>query len=279
MAWTIHVAQLLIEIIVFLGLTLVGVFIVKRIPKIKSRFFDLEEYLPKDEIHTLHQVFYLALMSACFINVMYTLVYINTDTIYFAILDVTLSLYIAITIDKSTIKRKLLLLLLVPYGALYYLLFNGSLVGLIDLIHVPVFMCFIKYYYDRFMEYTESNGLGITIILMFTLIFVSFLFTSFIEGETPLDSIVMVSNAFTSNGYAVLGSTDAGKINSLILVWMGFIISGVGTATLTAAILKRSFNNKLKCYDDKFDELNNKLDKVDKSLGGLEKLIKENHDD
>ena len=279
MPQTISAEQLIIEIIVFLILTLVGTFIVKALPKINSRFFDVEEYFPMDEIHTLTQIFYLGVMSACFINVMYTLIYVNVDTVYFALLDVTLSLYIAVTIDKSTIARKLLILLLVPYGALYFLLFNSSLIGLIDLIHVPVFIYFMKFYYDRFMEYTESNGLGITIILLFSVIFASFIITSFVEKGNPLDSIVMVSNAFTSNGYVVLGSTDAGKINGLILVWMGFIISGVGTATLTSAILIRHFNNRLKDYDDKFDDLNDKFDEFGKSIEELERLIKTNYDD
>ncbi len=82
------------------------------------------------------------------------------------------------------------------------------------------------------------------------------------EGVDPLDSMVMVSNAFTSNGYAVLGSSGMGKLNSLILVWGGYIISGVGTATLTAAILIK--HNK-KCEE----ELNKRLDE-------LELLIKNN---
>ena len=68
----------------------------------------------------------------------------------------------------------------------------------------------------------------------------------------------MVSNAFTSNGYAVLGSSILGKVNSLFLVWSGYLISGVGTATLTVALLTRHYNKR-------FDE--------------LEKLIKENNKD
>ena len=83
----------------------------------------------------------------------------------------------------------------------------------------------------------------------------------------------MVSNAFTSNGYAVLGNTDVGKINALVLVWMGFILSGAGTATLAAAILMRHFKGKFKDYDDKFDDLNNKLDDVNSNLEKLEKLL------
>ena len=55
----------------------------------------------------------------------------------------------------------------------------------------------------------------------------------------------MVSNAFTSNGYAVLGNSIPGKINSLFLVWGGYIISGVATSTLTAAILIKHFNRRV----------------------------------
>ena len=66
----------------------------------------------------------------------------------------------------------------------------------------------------------------------------------FVEKVTPLNSIVMVSNAFTSNGYAILGNSGWGKINSLILVWAGFILSGVGTATLTVAIVMRHVNSE-----------------------------------
>ncbi len=272
------VSHLLIEIILFLILTLIGTFIVKKRPITNNKYFDVKEYLPEEEVHTLRQVAYLALMTACFINVMYTLIYVNTDTIYFAILDISLSLYIAITIDKSTTSHKLAVLVLVPFGALHYLLFGTPLIGLIDLIHAPVFIYFMKYYYDRFKEYTELHALGITIILMFTIIFVSFIITSVVEADTPLDAIVMVSNAFTSNGYSILGNSEVGKINSLVLVWMGFIISGAGTATLTVAVLKRQFKSKIKEYDDKFDELNNKFDEVNDNLEKLEKLIKKDNE-
>ena len=266
------VVQFLIEIALFLALTLIGSYIVKIKPNNRHISFNINKYFPEDEIHTLRQVFYLTIMSACFINAMYVLVFINHNLLYFTILDVTLSLYIASTIDKSTSTRKLLILLLVPYGSLSYILFNNTLIGLLAFIHVPVFLYFMIYYYKKFREYTESNGLGITIILLFTIITVSFILTSFLENSNPLDAIVIVSNAFTSNGYTVLGNTMAGKINSLVLVWSGFIISGVGTATLTAAILTKHFNHKLKDYDDKFEELNDRFD-------SLEKLIEKHFDD
>ena len=164
-------------------------------------------------------------------------------------------------------KNRILLILLIPYGSLTYFLFGKSLVGYLALIHVPVFIYFIKVYYDKFREYTESNGLGIAIILLFSIIFISFFITQLAEHVDPLNSLVMVSNAFTSNGYAVLGSSVIGKINSVFLVWGGYLLSGVGTATLAAAILKKH-------YDVKNEELYAKIDDLDKKIDNLEELIK-----
>ena len=276
------------EIVIFLLLVGIGLIIFKLKPKFNSAFFNPIEYLPEDEIHTLKQVSYLILMALCFINVMYSLIFITYDVMYLVALDVCLSLYIALTIDKSTWKGKLMVLLLVPYGALTFLMYRYSLIGLFDLIHVPVFIYYIRYYYNKFQDYTQSHGLGITIILLFSIIFVSFIITNFVENNNPLNAIVMVSNAFTSNGYAVLGDSVPGKLNSIVLVWSGFIISGVGTATLTAAILTRTYHNKFEEYDDKleelngkldkFEELNGKLDKFDEKFENLENLIKKNND-
>jgi hypothetical protein len=40
-------------------------------------------------------------------------------------------------------------------------------------------------------------------------------------------------------------------LNSIFLVWGGYILSGAGTATLTAAIMTKQFNKKF----DKLEEL------------------------
>ena len=37
----------------------------------------------------------------------------------------------------------------------------------------------------------------------------------------------------------------------------GFLLSGVGTATLTAAILIRHFSRRLNGFDEKFEDLEN----------------------
>ena len=162
------------------------------------------------------------------------------------------------SLKKNPVKNAILFFLLIPFGSIDLFITGGSLVTLFDLVHMFVFIYYIKVFYFKFMEYTENNGLEIAVILLFGIIFISFFTTIFAEGVAPLDAISMVSNAFTSNGYAILGKTSVGKFNSLFLVWGGYILSGVGTATLTAAILKKHFNKR-------FDE--------------LEELIKKNNDD
>ena len=245
--------DIIIEIVIFLALMIVGIYISK-LNLNNNRFLNPNEYLPDEEIHTLKQVLYLILIALCFINVLYSLTYMSNDLFYFALFDLILSLYIAVTIDKSSIWHKILILLLVPYGSLSYLLFAWNSGGILELIHIPIFLYLMKVYYSKFMDYTQSNGLGFAILLLFLIIFISFFITQITEGVNPLDSIVMVSNAFTSNGYAVLGSSIPGKLNSLFLVWGGYVISGVGTATLTATILIRQFNKRIKQLEELIDE-------------------------
>lgn len=250
--------QLIIEIIIFLVAVTIGIFVVNKLKNSDTKFLNPTEYLPTEEIHSIKQIYYLIMMGLCFVVALYALVFASGDLTYFVIFDIIFSLYIAITIEKDSAWKKVLILLLIPYGSLTYLMFNFTLISLLDLIHIPVFLYLIKYYYDKFKIYTESNSLGITIVLLFSIIFISFFITIFVEGVNPLDSLVMVSNAFTSNGYAVLGKSIPGKVNSLFLVWSGYLISGVGTATLTVALLTRHYNKR---FDD------------------LEKLIKENNKD
>ena len=263
----IQILKLILVLMVYLVLILVINFIYKNIDFKSYKILNHREYFPDEEIHSLRQLFYLIMMGLFFINILYLLMTIGTDVYYLALFDIALSLYVAVTLDKTSLKNKILAFLLIPLGSLTYVIFGNTLVGLLDFIHVPVYMYLIKIYFDKFREYTESNGLGIAILLLFTIVFLSFLFTQVAESVNPLDSLVMVSNAFTSNGYAVLGKTIPGKIDGVILVWSGYILSGVGTATLASAILIRHFNNKIEEYD-------NRLRKMDAKLDELKDLIK-----
>lgn len=186
----------------------------------------------------------MILMALCVVNIFYSLMGSGNDLYYFAIFDIVLSLYFAITLDMSSWKNRIIWLILVPYGSLVYPLFGISLVIFADFIHAFIFIYFAKINLDKFVEYTNSNALGITIILLFAVIFAGFFITQYSEGVNALDSIVIVSNQFTGNGYSVFGNTISGKLNSLLLIWGGYILSGVGAATLTAALLIRHFKKE-----------------------------------
>ena len=213
-----------------------------------SRFFKPEEYLPEEELSTIKQVLYLIMIVILVMNILYLLFGWRDDSFNLLIFDIIVSLYLAIHVDLSTFKGKLIMILLIPFGSIAQLVEPGSMITFLDIFHCFVFLYFISVYYKKFLEYTEENSLGITIILLFLIVFISFFVTIVVEGVTPLDAIEMVSNAFTSNGYSILGKSGIGKINAIFLVWSGFILSGVGTATLTVAIVMRH-------VDDKFDRL------------------------
>lgn len=255
--------EFVIAILIFGALFVAGKLIFKKLKDGKSRVLNPLEYFPEEEVQTLRQVFYLVMMLIFFVFILYIIVVPGNDFMGVAVVQLLVSLYIAFTLDYSSWKNRVLFFLLIPYESIALIVFNESIVLLpIYAIHVLVYAYLIKVYYGKFRHYTETNSLGITIILLFSIIFVSFIVTCFAENVDPLNSLVMVSNAFTSNGYAILGNTGIGKLTAIFLVWGGYTISGVGTATLTVAILSRH-------YKKRENELNKRLDE-------LESLIKNN---
>ena len=259
----IQIIYIILGIAFFFGLYLVSSYILKYLKRNRhKRLLNSTEYLPKEETQTLKQVFYLIIITLCFVDILYSLVFWSSDDFYrhFIFYDVLVSLICCLAIKKDTLTEKIIMIFLIPLSSLLHSTLDDPAILLVILlaVHFIGLAYVIKVYYGKFIHFTESNGLGISILLLFGLVFVSFIFTSFAEGKNLLDSLVMVSNAFTSNGYAVLGDTPIGKLNSLFLVWGGYILSGVGTATLTAALLSRHFNKR-------FEE--------------LEELIKNNNDE
>ena len=255
--------ELIVSILIFGVFFAAGKFIYKKLSESESRILNPREYFPEEEINTLKQVFYLIMMLILFVFILYIAVVNGEEVIGVGIVQLIVSLYIALTLDYSSWKNKILFFMLVPYETIAFIVFGETLlIWPIYLIHILVYAYFIKVYFDKFRKFTETNSLGITIILLFSIILISFIVTSLAEGVEPLNALVMVSNAFTSNGYAILGQSGIGKLTSLVLVWGGYVISGVGTATLTAAILLRH-NRKRE------EELNQRLDE-------LESLIKDN---
>ena len=241
---------LLVAFGIFVILVYAGKFIVNKVKSSSrfknSKFFNPLEYLPSEEVSTLKQVFYL-IMILVFIVIILYLIFGWDDGLYFiAVLDIIVSVYLTLDRGKDSFKEKLILFLLIPFGSIKILL-SGHTSLLFDLLHIFGYLYFIEVYYRKFVKFTENNGLGITIMLLFTIILVSFLFTIFAEDVSPMDSITMVSNAFTSNSFDPAGKTMVGKLDSLVLAWGGFILSGVGTATLAVSIVMKYVNRR---FDD-----------------------------
>ncbi len=222
-----------------------------------NRLLNMEEYLPLEELQTLKQVSYLILITIFVINIFYQFTFYGNDLTSFTLYDIVTCLFAITLIKIKDIRSYLLIFCLMPFDSLNYLLFNSTntFIIILSVLHLIALFYVVGYFYKRFKTYTKSNGLGYTILLLFNIIFISFLWTSFVENVNLLDSLLMVSNAFTSNGYAILGSTTAGKINAIFLVWAGYVISGAGTATLTVALMKRH-------YDKKFDELKELIEEM-----------------
>lgn len=254
----ISIFQILVAIGVFAALAYIAKYIVNKGRLMarfkKSRLSNPQEYFPSEEVFLLKQVFYLIVILVIIMICLYLTFDWNEGYYFVYLLDIIVSLYLALKMDKDSLKDKVLLFLLIPFGSITGLLFGDSIVTLLDLTHIIGYLYFIKVYFRKFVDYTENNELGIAIILLFAIILVSFLFTLIVENVSPMDSITMVSNAFTSNSFDASGKNIIGKLNSLVLAWSGFILSGVGTATLAVSIVNQH-------VDRKFDKVNDLLKK------------------
>lgn len=283
----LYLFVLVLLVLIYLGVIKAANIIYSYLRKHReNRLFNPSEYLPEEEIHTLRQVFFLIVIAMSFTIIIYTLIALSIHSFsnYFVFIDILLSLFVCLIIKKETVFEKIVFLSLIPYASTLFsyldvLMIDPTTKVLINPImyyitmifivfHLIGFLYVIKAYISKFNQYTESNGLGISILLLIGIVFFSFIFTPLTEGVDLLDALVMVSNAFTSNGYAVLGTSTLGKINSVILVWGGYILSGVGTATLATALISKHFHRK-------FEDMNEKMDQLQKSIDALNDDIKE----
>ena len=266
MDFFVYVILLLFELLISAGVFVVLCYAAKflfdrreYLSGLKSiSFLNIDSYFPDEQITELHQLFYLIMIFLFVFNIFYLLFSWAGDPFVFKILDVLISIYLVFMIKPISRKNKVILFLLVPFNSINLLIFGDHVFFLLNIFNTLPYFYFIKVYFDKFMKYTETNSLGITIILLFVIVFVSFIFTIFVEGVSPINSLVMVSNAFTSNGYTILGKSDIGKLDEIILVWSGFILSGVLVANLTVSIVMRH---------------------VDESFDRLEEMVKKNRKD
>lgn len=248
------IIQLLVAAGIFVFLVYIAKFIVnniKSIPGFKnSKFLNPLEYFPDEKLASLKQIFYLTLVFIFIVIELYLIFDWHDLSFPMLVLDIILSIYLAINMNMDSLNDKIILFLLIPFGSITGIIFGNSSLVWIDLFHILGYLYFIEVYYRKFEIFTKNMGLGISILLLFTIIWVSFLFTMLVEGVSPLESITMVSNAFTSNSYEASGNSVVGKLDSLVLAWGGFLLSSVGTATLAASVVK-------KYVDRQFDDMEN----------------------
>ena len=260
------VFQIIVSLLIFGIIFILGYALKDRIIHKVNFFLNPNDYLPDEQIKTLKQFYYLILILILFISIVNfffdnDIVMHNSPEFYVfnSVLDIIFSIYIGISIYDGSKKSKVLIVFLIPLASIAFLLFGESIIEYWDFIRIPALLYLMKVFYDKFKTFTTRHNLGKSIFLLFSVIFISFVITLFVENEDPLNALVMVSNAFTSNGYAITGESVVGKIISIFLVWSGYSISGAATATLSAAIVIRHFNRKLKSYDEKFENLENMI--------------------
>lgn len=234
---------------------------------------DVEIFLPQDEMHYLKQIFYLG-MSGLFLIGFLGLFLVPSTDFSILVIDFIIAIVAIVYIADKRPWRFILSLLLIPSGSVLSIM-DISLPFLMYIIHFIGIFITVAFFIKKFWSYTKNNNLGLTAILFIGILAVSFSVTLYSEHTTFLDSLVMVSNAFTSNGYSVLGKTSGGKFTSILLVWGGYLLSGVGTATLCAAIINNSFRKKLKKQENEVAFLKEKIVSADEKNDILLNEIKE----
>lgn len=245
--------QLLVAAVIFVLL----VYIVKfTLDKIKSssfiknsRFSNPLEYFPSEALFYLEQIFYVAMILIVVLIILYQIFNWTEGSGFIIALDIIISIYICIIRSWDSLSDKVLLFLLIPFSSITEIVF-GNAYSLFNLFHILGYLYFIQFYYREFLKHTQSKGLGLSLIVTFSILLISFLFTILAEGVSPMDSMTMVTNAFTSNSFDASGKIMAGKINSLVLAWGGFILSIIGTATLSVSIIMKYVSSEFEDIKD-----------------------------
>ena len=255
-----YLTQIIAAIGIFIILCFFGEQIKKYLFKHYKKLMDPKEFLPKEEIFSLKQVHYLILILfiyLCIINFFFNRFFEVSNELFLinSLIDIIVSTYIVVAFYDCSTRSRITSIFLMPLASISALVFGSTLLGYWDFIRIPTLLYMVVVLYHRFLEYTDENGLEKLILILVSIIFTCLVLTILLENQNPINSLAMTSNAFTSNGYAVLGDTPGGILTSTFLVWSGYIISGVGTATLAATIVHRNSKKKFEKLEAKIDNL------------------------
>ena len=270
MELTSYLSQIIISLIIFIILCLLGNQVKKIIEKHYGIHLNPNDFLPIEEIKSLMQLYYLLiilLIYICIMNFFFNNFGISWELIFInSLIDIILSVFLVTIYYDGSTRSKIICIFLLPLVSISYILFGESLIGYWNFIRIPVLLYLVVIFYNKFLDYTERNNLGKTILILLSIIYTGILLTIILENQNPIDSVAMVTNAITSNGYVAPGKTEGGVLTSVFLAWGGYIISGVATATLAADIIHRNSKKKFKNMETKIDNLENKIDNLERII-------------
>ena len=236
---------------------------------------DSENWMPSEQMKEFKQLVYL-IIAGLLIADLYYLCLVNTAFNYMwnlVIFDFIISLLAGIYIfDKDNlIKTFILLFALIPFTGYTFTGYAGGLdvwiFLILEIIHILGILYIIIVSFKQFKTYSKSHKLGYTILLLYLIVCICVFLSTQAQHLDLLDSLVYCSNAFTSNGYGLVNATTvSGKFISIILVWSGYILSGVTTALLTLALVSRYYNDKIEDMKNKVNNYENELKEVNKKL-------------
>lgn len=255
-----YLITILISALIFLVLCVIIGKLKDTVLKHNKRILDMEEYFPLEEILSFKQLYYLIIIMIiyfCIMNFFFNVFYNISAELFLvnSIIDILFSVYIAVSYYDGSTKSKILCIFLMPLASLSSIMFGRSIILFWDFLRIPTLLYMVVHYYHRFREFTKENGLDKLILILVSVIYFTMVITVIVENENPLYSLTMVTNAFTSNGYAVLGKSSVGALTQTLLAWSGYILGGIGTATLAAAIIQRNSKKKYEKLEEKIDNL------------------------
>ena len=118
---------LILGILVFLAIYFGSSYIIKYIKKFRhNRLLNSTEYLPEEETQTLRQVAYLIILTICFVDIIYSLIFWDSAGFYmhFIFFDIVASLIASLTIKKESNVEKIIFILLLPLSSLVHMTFD-----------------------------------------------------------------------------------------------------------------------------------------------------------
>ena len=225
-----YLIQILVSIGIFLLLCFQAEYFKKIIRRYIHKVMDPHEYFPKEEILAFRQAHYLVLILFIYITIINFCFgkYFEISRgmfIFNSMVDIIISLIIIMVFYRCRTKSRILSLMLMPLPSIASLVFGGTQLGFWNFLRIPALLYVVVISYHKFLDFSEKNEVGKMILLLLSIIFFCLILTIIFENQNPMNSLAMVTNAITSNGYSVPTDSAGGVLTSTFLAWTGYVLS------------------------------------------------------